>query len=377
MSFLILIALLLFLGYAALILFYRRGWNDLPIYKLNKQYHPKTLVSIIIPARNEEKNIGSILKDILSQYYPTNLLEIIVVDDHSTDQTSNIVQSFQGVKYISLDQYTDGKILNSYKKKAIEIAISQSRGELILTTDADCNMGAYWLLSIVSYFEKHQVELIASPVIMSSNVSWFQQFQSLDFMTMQGITGAVVHMKSGTMCNGANLAYTRKAFDAVGGFKDIDDIASGDDMLLMYKIEQQFPRKTRYLKCKESIISTQPMTLPKEFMQQRIRWASKARKFKDKRIIAVLALVYLYNLMFVFLLLAALFRPLHWTTFFGFLLCKVLVELYFLIPVTSFFDKRKELYTFYILQFVHIPYILISGMLGQFGTYDWKGRQVK
>lgn len=377
MSFLIFIALLLFLGYAVLILFYRRGWIDLSTFKLNKQYHPSTLVSIIIPARNEENNIASILKELLSQYYPTHLLEIIVVDDHSTDQTANIVQSFQGVKYISLNEYTQGQVLNSYKKKAIEIAISQSSGQLILTTDADCSMGAYWLLSIVSYFETHQVELIASPVIMSSNGSWFQQFQSLDFMTMQGITGAVAHMKAGTMCNGANLAYTRKAFDAVNGFKDIDEIASGDDMLLMYKIEQHFPGKTNYLKCKESIISTQPMNLPKEFLQQRIRWASKARKFKDKRIIAVLALVYVYNCMFVCLFLAALIRPIHWTTFFGFLLSKVLLELYFLMPVTSFFDKRKELYTFYILQFVHIPYILISGFLGQFGTYDWKGRQVK
>ena len=374
---LIFISVVLFLSYATLILFYRNGWRNLADFPLDKLYQPTTNVSIIIPARNEEENISQLLKDILTQYYPTNLIEIIVVDDHSTDKTAEIIQSFKGVKYIDLSKHTDGKILNAYKKKAIETAILSSTGELIITTDADCRMGAYWLLSLVSFYEKYHYQLIAAPVQFSNNGSTFQTFQSLDFMTMQGITGAIVNNHSGTMCNGANLAYTKKAFNVVGGFKDIDDIASGDDMLLMYKIEQKYPTKTGFLKCKEAIVTTAPMLNMIDFFQQRIRWASKATKFKDKRIKIVLALVYFFNLLFFILLFLALFNGNHLYTFFGLLLLKTGVEYYFLKPVSQFFKKEKELYTFYFLQLVHIPYILISGLLGQFGTYSWKERKVK
>ena len=374
---LIFISVVIFLCYAALIFYYRNGWTNMPNFILNKQYLPTTKVSIVIPARNEEKNIKHLLKDILSQYYPTHLMEIIVVDDHSTDQTAQIIQSFQGVKYINLSDHLHGEILNAYKKKAIETAIAQSEGELIITTDADCRMGAYWLLSLVQYFEKYKHQFIAAPVQFSNNGSFFQTFQSLDFITMQGITGAVVYNQSGTMCNGANLAYTKKAFHAVGGFKDIDDIASGDDMLLMYKIEQKYPARIGYLKCPEAIVTTAPMQDLKSFLQQRIRWASKATKFKDKRIQFVLGLVYFFNLTFLMLQLFSLQNSQNLFTFFGLLILKTAIEMYFLKPVCHFFKKEKELYPFFILQFIHIPYILLSGLMGQFGSYRWKERIVK
>ncbi len=374
---LIFISVVFFLCYAALIFYYKNGWTHLPNFVFNKQYTPSTKVSIIIPARNEELNIKHLLKDILSQYYPTHLMEIIVVDDHSTDNTAQIIQSFQGVKYIDLSDHTDGKILNAYKKKAIETAIAQSEGDLIVTTDADCRMGAYWLLSLVQYFEKYKHQFIAAPVQFANDGSFFQTFQSLDFMTMQGITGAIVNNHSGTMCNGANLAYTKKAFNAVGGFKDIDDIASGDDMLLMYKIDQKYPARTGFLKCSEAIVTTAPMQDLKSFLQQRIRWASKATKFKDKRIKFVLGLVYFFNLTFLMLQLFSLQNSKNLITFFGLLILKAGIEFYFLKPVSQFFKKEKELYPFFILQFIHIPYILISGLMGQFGTYRWKERIVK
>lgn len=377
MGILIFILVVLFLCYAVLILFYRSGWMHLNEFLLNKGYDPKTKVSIIIPARNEDQFIGQLLSDILKQYYPSQLMEIIVVDDHSTDRTRDIVTTFEQVKYIDLSLHTGSQILNSYKKKAIETAILQSSGQLIITTDADCRMGAYWLLSLVSYYEMYKYKFIAAPVDFSSDRSLFQSFQSLDFMSMQGITGAVAHTRSGTMCNGANLAYTRQAFDAVGGFSGIDHIASGDDMLLMYKIEQRFPNKTGYIKCKDAIVTTAPMQDAASFFNQRIRWASKATHFKDKRIIAVLALVYLYNLSFVGLLLVGVFKPSLWLVLGVALLAKIVLELSILKPVSRFFKKENELFWFPILQCIHIPYIVLSGFLGQFGTYQWKQRSVK
>jgi cellulose synthase/poly-beta-1,6-N-acetylglucosamine synthase-like glycosyltransferase len=374
---LIFFSVILYLSYAILILFYRRAWLQLPDFFLDKNYHPQTSISVIIPARNEAKNIAAVLKDILSQYYPTHLMEIIVVDDHSEDATAEIVKTFHGVKLISLCNFTEGKKLNAYKKKAIEIAIAQSKGELILTTDADCKMNAYWLLSIVQYYEMTHPQLIASPVTFSPVHSWFDRFQSLDFMTMQGITGAVAQSQSGTMCNGANLAYAKSAFEAVNGFKDIDDIASGDDMLLMYKIEKKFPSQTTFLKCKEALVSTETMPTFRAFLQQRIRWASKATKFKDKRIQVILLLVYLFNFILLLLFCCAVLKLASLGLFVGFLIAKTILELYFLRPVAIFFGKQNELKHFPLMQFVHIPYILFSGFFSQFGKYNWKERSVK
>lgn len=369
--------LILFLLYAVLILYYRAAWLHLNEYQLDRNYTPKTKVSIIIPARNEEQHIRALLKDITSQYYPSELMEIIVVDDHSDDQTASLAKTFSEVKVISLSDYTDGQKLNAYKKKAIETAIQQSSGELIITTDADCRMCNYWLLSIVQFYETYNHKLIAAPVIFSSDKSWFQMFQSIDFMTMQGITGALAFTKTGTMCNGANLAYTRNAFNAVEGFKGIDDIASGDDMLLMYKIEKKFPKRTAYLKCKDAIVYTDPMPDLHSFLQQRSRWASKANKFEDKRIKTVLAIVYFFNLLFPLILILSYFQPMLLGVFFLLWLAKTSVELLLLFPVSQFFNKKSELVFFVFLQFIHIPYILYSGLKGQVGTYEWKERRVR
>ena len=373
----IFIAVLLSLLYAVLILYYRDGWLRLPEYRPDNTLTPITKVSILIPARNEEANIGPLLKDIMAQYYPPELMEVIVIDDHSTDRTADIASSFKGVTCISLSDFTEGKFLNAYKKKAIEIAIQQSNGELIITTDADCRMCQYWVRSIVRYYETYRHQLIASPVLFTTDNSWFQTFQSIDFTAMQGITGALSATHSGTMCNGANLAYTRKAFNAVNGFNGIDDIASGDDMLLMHKIEQRFPRKTSYLKCKDAIVYTSPMPTLKTFLQQRTRWASKANTFEDKRITAVLAIVYLFNLLFPVLLIASFFNNQSISAFIFLWLLKTTLEVSLLLPVSAFFHKKKELTYFALLQFIHIPYVLYAGLRGQTGTYEWKGRQVR
>lgn len=373
----IFIAVLLSLLYAVLILYYRDGWLRLPEYRPDNTLTPITKVSILIPARNEEANIGPLLKDIMAQYYPPELMEVIVIDDHSTDRTADIASSFKGVTCISLSDFTEGKFLNAYKKKAIEIAIQQSNGELIITTDADCRMCQYWVRSIVRYYETYRHQLIASPVLFTTDNSWFQTFQSIDFTAMQGITGALSATHSGTMCNGANLAYTRKAFNAVNGFNGIDDIASGDDMLLMHKIEQRFPRKTSYLKCKDAIVYTSPMPTLKTFLQQRTRWASKANTFEDKRITAVLAIVYLFNLLFPVLLIASFFNNQSISAFIFLWLLKTALEVSLLLPVSAFFHKKKELTYFALLQFIHIPYVLYAGLRGQTGTYEWKGRQVR
>ncbi len=376
---LFIIIAIFFSGYAVLLLYFRQSWSAIPVFIPPKGYEPKTTISIIIPARNEEQNIIACLNSIAGQSYPKHLFEVLVVDDFSSDETAGLVSNYalQNVRLIRLKDMLNGPQLNSYKKKAIEIAIGQSTGELIVTTDADCFVPSTWLQSIAAFYEKNKPSFIVMPVSYACNNSFFQKFQAVDFMTLQGIAGAAVSKKMLSMCNGANLAYTKKAFDDAGGFKGIDDIASGDDMLLMHKIYKQDPTSVMYFKSKDIIVHTQPMHTLKDFFNQRIRWASKADKYDDKRIFVVLLLVYLFNLGIIVLGIAALFN----CAMAGWLLAiftgKIIVELFFLYPVARFFNTQKMLWLFPLMQPFHIVYTVIAGWLGKFGSYQWKGRNVK
>jgi cellulose synthase/poly-beta-1,6-N-acetylglucosamine synthase-like glycosyltransferase len=386
---LLIILFIIFGLYVLLILYYWKTWLNIVDYKpQTTNYKPQTKISVIIPARNEEENIAACLDSVCNQSYPRELFEVLVVDDHSTDNTAAIVKLYErkNVKLISLKDFVQDA-LNSYKKKAIEIAIAQSTGELIVCTDADCLVTENWLQTIAAFYEQYQPQFIAAPVAINCSNKFIEFFQGLDFMTLQGITGASVYKKIHSMCNGANLAYTKKAFKAVGGFAGIDTIASGDDMLLMHKIYKQWPDKVMFLKSKEAIVQTQPVNSISEFFNQRIRWASKADKYDDKRIFVVLLLVYLVNVMLLALPVFAVFNNVQYTilhvqcSMFGvwllLMLLKTLVELLFLYPVAKFFNKQSMLWLFSLMQPFHILYTVIAGWLGKFGSYKWKGRQVK
>ena len=366
------ITILLFVCYSILILYYWQSWKAIPDFKISLPATDIT-ISVIIPARNEQNNIKQLLEALQRQTYPAALTEIIVVDDHSTDQTANIIRQFSSVKLVQLIEEN----INSYKKKAIETGIASATGELIVTTDADCIPPKEWLQTITAFKKEKDSVFIAAPVVLDCNSSVVQLFQAMDFMILQGITGASVHKNIHSMCNGANLAYDRKVFYEVNGFAGVDYIASGDDMLLMHKIWKRYPDKVHYLKSNDAIVSTQPMKTWKAFFNQRIRWASKAKKYDDKRIIAVLLLVYLFNLSFLVLGIAGFFCYHYWLYLAGLWAAKTIIESPFFFSVARFFDKQWATKLFFFFQPLHILYTIISGLLGQFGKYEWKGRKVK
>ena len=386
---LLIILLVIFGLYFLLIIYYWQSWKSISDFRLAiSDFKPSTKITVIIAARNEEENIADCLDSICNQSYPKHLFEVLVVDDHSTDNTAAVIKSYtdKNVKLISLKDFISND-LNSYKKKAIEIAIRQSTGELIVTTDADCFAKENWLQAIAGFYEQYQPEFIAAPVVIDCSNKFIEFFQGLDFMVLQGITGASVHKKIHSMCNGANLAYTKKAFTEVGGFAGIDTIASGDDMLLMHKIYKLYPDKVMFLKSKEAIVYTAPVNSVSEFFNQRIRWASKADKYDDKRIFAVLLLVYLVNVMLLVLPVIAVFDNVQYSMFnvqcsligvwLLLLLLKTITELVFLYPVAKFFGKQSMLWMFPLMQPFHIIYTVIAGWLGKFGSYSWKERKVK
>jgi len=379
MSYFLLVFFLLMVAYSFLIGYYHKAWNRLPVFEPSGTTHT-TFISVIIPVRNEEKNIEGLINSLNEQTYPKDLYQVVVVDDFSEDNTWQLLQSIQlNELFITGIKMADRPAVatTAPKKKAIEAGIGVAGGKLIVTTDADCRFHKEWLATIASFYESTGAKFIAAPVkITTPTINLLSIFQSLDFLTLQGITAASVYRKFHSMCNGANLAYEKDAFYAVDGFESIDHIASGDDMLLMHKIFRKYPDRVFYLKSKTAIVETDPMHSWNEFFQQRIRWASKADKYDDKRIFWVLLLVYVLNFCFLAGALATIWKNI-WLFFVCLLLiAKLLIEFPFVNSIAIFFGQQRLMLYFPFLQPLHILYTIIAGWLGRFGHYTWKGRRI-
>ncbi len=363
------------LFYISMIFFLRNGWGRIP-YFTDQGKTPSTFVSILIAARNEEGKIAKTILDILSQNYPAGLFELIVVDDHSTDRTAEIISGFsdRGVRLIKLNE---SEKLNSYKKKAITEAISISKGELIVTTDADCRMNKSWLKTIVAYYESGDYNLISSPVTYFEEVNAFEEIQTLEFLFLIGLGAAGIGNRMPATCNGANLAYRKDVFLKLNGFKGIDDLASGDDELFLHKVASAFPGSIGFCKSKEAIVYTHAKENLKEFVQQRKRWASKSTRYKNKGIVFLGVAVWLFNLLFITNFVLGFFDPAFWWLGLMSLALKMISEAIFLFSVCSFAGRKKLLLYIPLSTILHIFYLVFIGIAGNSGKYNWKGRMVR
>lgn len=360
--------------YVLIVLYLRKGWSKLPYF--TSQSQPSKKVSILIAARNEEENIGRTIECILQQDYPQDLLELIVVDDHSTDRTAEIVRSYagQGVKLLQLRV---GDKLNSYKKYAITKAIDAASGEIIVTTDADCRMGPKWVKTVMQYFEEHDSYLVSSPVIYSEEKSFFEELQTLEFLYLIGLGAAGIGNGNPTTCNGANLAYRRDVFFEMGGFKGIDNLASGDDELFLHKVAEKYAHKIGFCKSRDAVVFTDAKPDLASFISQRKRWASKSTKYKDKKVVALGVAIWLFNLALIGSLVTffVLLSQLNWLLLTSFVL-KIVVELCFMIPVLRFAQRTELLKYLPFLSVIHTFYLVYIGVAGNTGKYNWKGRKV-
>ncbi len=367
--------------YAVLLMAYRYWFGSLRYFKgettVNKELLTKpTFFSVVIPARNESENIKICIDSILAQNYPTDFFEIIIIDDFSEDDTALIVKNLQeqnvNMHLLSMADYFKPNEISSYKKKAIEKAVQHAKGNWIVTTDADCIVPPNWLLLFHQYIEQHQPVFVAAPVMFIKETGVLNQFQLLDFLALQGITAAAVGAGKHSMSNGANLAFEKSAFIAVGGYQGVDQIASGDDMFLMHKMKMTLSNRIGYLFHPGAIVLTKAMQNWKEFFMQRIRWSSKARFYDDRSIFWVLLLVYLFNFSFLWMLFMG-----HYGSLLIALAFKIFFEVFFLDPVAKFYDLQSQLRFFALYQPLHIAYTILAGLFGQVKTYTWKGRRVK
>ncbi len=361
--------------YLLVLIYLIKGWANLKRPSIATTNFT-TKVTVLIAARNEAERIHYTIEDILAQDYPKHLTEIIIVDDHSTDSTAEIISTYADRGVILL-QLNEAEPLNSYKKKAIAKAIGISTGDFMVTTDADCRMGSKWLSSIVSFYETEQLVMISSPVSYFEENSLFERMQTLEFSYLIGIGAAFIGHNRASTCNGANFAYRKDVFYEVGGFSGIDDLASGDDELLLQKVAVSYPKRIGFLKLREAIVYTHAKHTLKEFLQQRRRWASKSTKYKDKKIVALAVSIWLFNLSIVINALLGFYDIRFFQLFLTQFLLKSVFEIAFLVPINSFFKRVGLIVLLPILSPLHSVYFVYVGLIGNTKKYTWKGRLVK
>jgi cellulose synthase/poly-beta-1,6-N-acetylglucosamine synthase-like glycosyltransferase len=354
----------------------------LPYFTIEeKDYHPCTLISVLIPVRDEEETILPCIQSILAGHYPKDLFEIIVIDDHSTDRTPQYIRDLKHpqVHLVELKNHVQPIENQPFKKKAIEAAIGQAKGDLIVTTDGDCVVQPQWLTLIAAFYETKGKRFIAAPVNFYQEASFFERFQSLDYIGMMGVTGAGVQGNLNHICNGANLAYEKKLFHEVGGFKGIDHVASGDDVLLMQKVVRFYPHAVGFLKNYNATVFTKAKPNVREFYNQRMRWATKSSSYTEFSTILQLIAVFALCVGFFTSFSLAIFYDIKYVVFpCIFLFVKILFDYIFLGIMTRFFKRTDLMKDFLLSQLCHIVYIVVIGFWSNVRkTYVWKGRVVK
>lgn len=337
----------------------------------------RTKFSVVIPFRNEAKNLPTLLKSIAKLNYQNSLFEIILVNDDSEDLSEEIVTKFISTSALDITLIENERQSNSPKKDAISSAIKISKYDWIITTDADCVFPKYWLDSFDSYIQQNDAKMVVGPVTYHQVNGFLKHFQLLDFLSLTGSTIAGFGISKPFLCNGANLGYKKLFFSDINGFEGNDTIASGDDIFLMEKALKADKNSVKYLKSKHAVVQTIPQPNFKNLLSQRIRWANKTSNYDNGFAKLVGLLVLLANSVivvgFVFMVLG-LFQL---KTFTYLLVLKLLID-FLLIYKTSVFFKKENALKYYLPSSLIYPFFSVYvAVVGSFSTYKWKNRRFK
>jgi cellulose synthase/poly-beta-1,6-N-acetylglucosamine synthase-like glycosyltransferase len=367
------VLLVILLVYVLLIIQLIFGFNKVKSFHVT-DLAPKTAFTIVIPFRNEAKNLPKLLESISNLNYPHKMIEIILVDDFSTDNSERICIQWR-MKYEYLDTTLLENLHLSYspKKDAIGRAMPIAKYDWIVTTDADCIVNENWLLTLDNYIQKNNPEMIVGAVMYRAKNNWFHHFQQLDLMSLQGVTIGSFGIGKPFMCNGANFAYTKNIFSKIGGFGGISDKASGDDVFLLQKAVNTNKEKVHYLKNNDVIVKTKPENDLYKLFMQRVRWAGKSSGYKSSyaKFLAVIVLLMNLSLTFAFCLLP--FAFLNWKVFLIVFLTKYVVDYILLYKSNAYLRKGK----FFVPIASSVIYPFFSSLVGiysLFGSFKWKGR---
>jgi len=345
------------------------GFLKVKIYQ-KTDLNPHTSFTIIVPFRNEEENLPKLLNSFSTLNYPTDLFEVILIDDNSKEK-------FQASHFtFHISQINNIRVSNSPKKDAITTAMLRVKTNWVITTDADCIVPENWLLTFDNYIQENKVSMLAGAVTYDCENSFLHHFQQLDLTSLQGATIGSFGLNKGFMCNGANFAYTKSLFESLNGFDGNDKIASGDDVFLLQKAIEKFPNEVHYLKAQEAIINTKPTETWKALFYQRVRWAAKTSSYKSNYGKFLGLIVFVGNLSFVIAFLLVILLILDYPFFVLFAFLKFMID-FVLLSKTNQFLKGTRIKSLLLSSLLYPFFSSTVALYSLFGSYEWKDRQFK
>lgn len=348
------------------------GWERIKIYKKRSVSPSAGFVSVIVAARNEENNIVGTLSSLAKQSIGKNAFEVIVVDDFSSDGTVLKITGFcktqANFKYFAFSKHQG-------KKQALDYGIKKAKGELIITTDADCTHHEQWLETIAGYYSLSEAKMICAPVLIKPK-NWFEKMQGLDFLSLMASGGAATGIGKPILNNGANLGFSKKTYLSIDNPNN-ESLSSGDDVFLLLKFKEKFPGRVRFLKSKKAIVYTEAQKTFAGFISQRKRWASKSTHYRDFDIVyTAITVLSVNSLLLLAMLLSMLFTDLIFI-FLSLFVFKSILDFVFLYKTSSFFQQKNLLKYFLPVQLANIFLIPFLAFAGLFTETKWKEKTVK
>ena len=272
--------LLVACSYSIFIFYVIRSWNKLEEFDLEPEGLSKTLVSVILPIHNEEKNVKWFMDSYYRSHNEHEYSELLISDDHSTDKsTVHVMEKLnKGDRLIS----ADGSERRG-KKYAIDHAIEQSNGQIIITSDADCTIPDNWIDLHILHIENQALTASCGPVFIDSCNSLVEWWQHFDQMATMMVSQVGMHEDWFYSASAANLAYLKSFYERNKPFSDNYHIPSGDDIFLLEKLKA-CGAKIGFLKNRQFFVRTQAVKNWKELFKQRKRWAYKTRFYENNRL---------------------------------------------------------------------------------------------
>ena len=347
------------------------GWLKLSAGSAIYEHNDEVLVSIVVAVRNESTNIQKLINQLINQNYDPNLYDLIIVDDHSTDNTVEIVE--QSIKDISGKQIVVISAKGEGKKSALKEGIAKSSAKLIITTDGDCSIKTGWITSIVHQYNSSGQKIILGPVVYENEKSIIQKLFALDFVSLVAAGAGSVGIGLPLIGNGANLAFEREVF--LSNEKSGKKFTSGDDVFLIHHVVAKYgSQSVGFLLNEEAIVSTNAPIGIKEFLKQRMRWASKATGYQLAWPIIVSLTVFLFNTILFLMLVGSLLYTWLLPIYILIIITKFFIDMPLVFRFLTFSSKANLKPLFFFMEFVYPIYIVLAAFSSFAFKFEWKGR---
>lgn len=361
----------IFVTYFILIVYLLTGVYKANIQNFKKANISNLRVSIIAAFRNEEENLTKFFESIYSQTIPIEKFELILINDFSEDNSFLIAKKLQA-KYNELNvKILQNKI--SGKKNAINLGVEASEYDYLIFTDIDCVHNKNWILSMVKYFETKKSDFLIGPVKIGSDKNLFKKFQEIEFLSLQASTFGSAGNNNPILCNAANLGIKKSKYEFI---KTNPKVTSGDDIFLLHSIKKDKNSVISFVNDENAIVETNAKASVSEFINQRLRWASKSKHYKDYLSILISLIVVLTNLS---VLIFPFFLNSNWIYILiaGLIMQKFLIDFIFLKSINKLYKSEFNIFSFLLFEITYCIYITLISLFIILGvTPKWKGRTV-